>query len=269
MRRWVWQQEWLRINVSIGNRLNDKEIRDFNEEYGIVEVIDNNKVLYYANLGVAHASIVCPKCGHRPALCKEYGFFELSNFVYSDDHKAVATFFGQLIASGLEEEVHKLVVIYGEGMCGRTHLAQAICNKARETDQTNKSLCVSAEDFCNEVAEAERFDEVDKLVARYGEYKYLVIDDMDHLGGRYKSQNLLFRVLTIREILGENLTVLTTATKPAEWPEDEFVERLKFWAVRADSYRLNPIDAPQKIVRKPDWQCSCTKCHYRWKLFRY
>lgn len=246
--------------------MTEQEIKAFNEEYGIVEVVENSKVLYYEFLGSAHANIRCPKCGHSPAACREYSSYRLENFNYTEEHRRIANIIEHTVCCPLENQAHKYIYIYGEGVSGKTHLAQAICNQAREAFPKELSACINAVDFIKEIDEAKRFRATDRLVKKYAEYAYLIIDDIHKIANYKAAQNIWMRILMIRDYFGENITVFTSTNRISEWGEEAYEERLKQKLSYAEVYQLPCADIKRR-QRKPDWKCICRNCKHQWKLF--
>lgn len=246
--------------------MTEQEIKAFNEEYGIVEVVENGKVLYCEFLGSAHANIRCPRCGHSPAVCHDFSTYRFENFNYTEEHRRIANIFEQIIKTPLEDQAHRYIHIYGEGVCGKTHLAHAICNQARSAFSEQRSACVGAVDFVKEMNEARRFRAIDRLVKKYAEYTYLIIDDLQEIANHKVAQNVWMRILMIRDYFGENITVFASTNRISEWGEEAYEERLKQKLSYAEVYEL-PCAEIKRRQRKPDWKCTCRNCKYQWKLF--
>lgn len=84
--------------------------------------------------------------------------------------------------------------IYGSTGTGKTHLVQAVGNKLKENNPDIHIFYVSADKFSNDFITAIQNKQVDKLKERYRSYDVLIIDDIQFLSGRDKTQEELFHL---------------------------------------------------------------------------
>lgn len=84
--------------------------------------------------------------------------------------------------------------IYGSTGTGKTHLVQAVGNSLKEKNPDINIFYVSADKFSNDFVTAIQNKKVDQLKERYRSYDVLIIDDIQFLSGRDKTQEELFHL---------------------------------------------------------------------------
>lgn len=84
--------------------------------------------------------------------------------------------------------------IYGSTGTGKTHLVQAVGNTLKERNPEINIYYVSADKFSNDFINAIANKQVDNLKERYRTYDVLIIDDIQFLSGRDKTQEELFHL---------------------------------------------------------------------------
>lgn len=85
--------------------------------------------------------------------------------------------------------------IYGGTGLGKTHLLQALGNKVyKDHKGTKKIKYVTSEKFTNDVITSIRTKEMDNFKNRYKKIDVLIIDDVQFLGGKEKTQEELFHI---------------------------------------------------------------------------
>ncbi|OGD29942.1 hypothetical protein A3J02_03560 [Candidatus Azambacteria bacterium RIFCSPLOWO2_02_FULL_46_11] len=85
--------------------------------------------------------------------------------------------------------------IYGGTGLGKTHLLQALGNKVyKDHKGTKKIKYVTSEKFTNEVITSIRTKEMDNFKNKYRKIDVLIIDDIQFLGGKEKTQEELFHI---------------------------------------------------------------------------
>lgn len=138
------------------------------------------------------------------------------------------------------------VVLLGDSGTGKTHLligtGMAACHAGR------KVRYVTAAGLVNELVEAQDTKTLSRLVARYGRYDLLLVDELGYLHLDPRGAELLFQVLTERE---ERASIAVATNAPfSEWADTftdprlcaAIIDRLTFNALiiptGSDSYRL-------------------------------
>ena len=123
--------------------------------------------------------------------------------------------------------------IYGGAGLGKTHLLHAIGRTLIESNRA-RVVYTSSERFINEVISALRFDSMPELRKRYRSADVLLIDDIQLLGNKERTQEEFFH--TFNELHDhQKQIVVTSDTTPKQIPG--LVERLRSrfeWGLIAD-----------------------------------
>jgi chromosomal replication initiator protein len=118
--------------------------------------------------------------------------------------------------------------IYGGVGVGKTHLMQAIGHDVIKRGESGVLFC-TGEEFTNDLVEAIRFKNTEKVRAKYRKVKLLMIDDVQFIAGKPSVQEEFFH--TFNSILREGGQVVMTSDKtPAEIPKLEERLRSRFGA---------------------------------------
>lgn len=108
--------------------------------------------------------------------------------------------------------VYNPLFIYGGVGLGKTHLLQAVGNTVLERDQSKRILYVSSERFVNEFVEAIRERKTQRFRKQYRDVDVLIIDDIQFLAGKTKTQEELFH--TFNALHGQNKQVILSSDRP-------------------------------------------------------
>ena len=150
------------------------------------------------------------------------------------------------LADGGFIDASRPCVLLGDSGTGKTHLligtGMAACQAGRSVRY------VTAAGLVNELVEAQDAHQLSKIVARYGRYELLLVDELGYLHLDPRGAELLFQVLTERE---ERASVAVATNAPfSEWSNTftdarlcaAIIDRLTFNALiietGTDSYRL-------------------------------
>ena len=126
------------------------------------------------------------------------------------------------------------LVLYGDSGLGKTHLAQAIGIKTKELYQDKTVLYVSANKFQTQFTEAIRNNNKNDFLHFYQMIDVLIIDDIQELAGKEKTQNTFFHIFNHLHQSGKQL-ILTSDKAPIELKgmENRLLSRFK-WGLSAD-----------------------------------
>ena len=102
--------------------------------------------------------------------------------------------------------------IYGGVGLGKTHLLQAVGNAVIEKDSRKQILYVSSERFVNEFVEAIREQKTQQFRKHYRDVDVLIIDDVQFLAGKGKTQEELFH--TFNALYGQNRQIILSSDRP-------------------------------------------------------
>ena len=128
--------------------------------------------------------------------------------------------------------------IHGNVGLGKTHLLQAICHTVMRRDPSARVLYLSCEDFTNAFIHAIQNGGLDEFRALYRNVDVLVVDDIQFLAQKEKTQDEFFHTFnTLYD--GQRQIVISSDRPPIEIPtvEERLVSRFK-WGLVAE------IEAP-------------------------
>lgn len=87
--------------------------------------------------------------------------------------------------------------VYGNTGHGKTHLIQAIGNAVKAIDPTKKVFYFNSEKFVNDYVSSVQANKVDQFKEKYRKYDMLIMDDVQFLSGKEKTQEELFHLFNI------------------------------------------------------------------------
>jgi chromosomal replication initiator protein len=102
--------------------------------------------------------------------------------------------------------------VYGGVGTGKTHLLQAIGNEIMETNPSKKIIYVSSEKFTGDVISAISNNEMDELKSYYRKIDVLIIDDIQFLAGKEKTQEEFFH--TFNNLYENNKQIILSSDRP-------------------------------------------------------
>lgn len=165
-----------------------------------------------------------------PQLNPSYTF---ENFIEGDCNR-LARSAGLAVAGKPGGTAFNPLVIFGDVGLGKTHLAQAIGNEALVVDPNKTVLYVSSEKFTNQIIESIRNNAVNDFVNFYQLIDVLIVDDIQFLANKVKTQEIFFHIFNQLHQNGKQL-VLTSDRPPKDLDgmEERLISRFK-WGLSAD-----------------------------------
>lgn len=139
--------------------------------------------------------------------------------------------------------------IYGGVGLGKTHLLNAIGLHAVSLYQHMNVVYVSAEEFLNELVSSIRYDKMQKFREKYRSIDYLLIDDIQFIAGKGKTEEEFFHTFNTLHDSGKQI-VVTSDKFPKDIPNLEGRLRSRFeWGLIAD---IQPpeIETRMAIIEK-------------------
>ena len=111
-------------------------------------------------------------------------------------------------------QVYNPLFIYGGVGLGKTHLLQAIGNEITKTFPQKKVKYIPTEKFVSEVISAIRNRQTDPLKAKYQKIDVLIIDDVQFLAGKEKTQEEFF--YNFNSLYEKNKQIILSSDRPAK-----------------------------------------------------
>lgn len=137
------------------------------------------------------------------------------------------------VADGPGKQYNPLLLFGGAGL-GKTHLINAVGNEILSNNPGARVHYTSAESFTNELIQAVRFDGITRFQEKYRQVDCLLIDDIQFLAGRERTQEELFHTFNSLHDAGKQI-VLSSDKMPREIPGLEKRLRTRFeWGLMAD-----------------------------------
>lgn len=135
--------------------------------------------------------------------------------------------------------------IYGGVGLGKTHLLNAIGLHAISLYSRMNIVYVSAEEFLNELVNSIRYDKMPKFREKYRNIDYLLIDDIQFIAGKEKTEEEFFHTFNTLHDSGKQI-VVTSDKFPKDIPNLEGRLRSRFeWGLIAD---IQPPEIETRIA---------------------
>lgn len=163
-------------------------------------------------------------------LRKDYTF---PNFIEGDCNK-LARSAGLAIGQKPGSTAFNPLVIFGNVGLGKTHLAQAIGNEVLAHRPNKRVVYVSSEKFTNQIIESIKNNSVSDFVNFYQMMDVLIIDDIQFLANKVKTQEIFFHIFN--QLLQNDKQIVLTSDRPPnemEGMEKRLLSRFK-WGLTAD-----------------------------------
>lgn len=105
--------------------------------------------------------------------------------------------------------------IYGGAGLGKTHLLQAIGNKIKETDPSNKVFYLTSEKFATEFVNSIQNKDINSFKEKYRKYNLLIVDDIQFFANKLKIQEEFFHVFNT--LYERNNQIIFSSDKPPKY----------------------------------------------------
>ena len=195
------------------------------------------------NLNKAPSSIVGPKNSEWNANLNNRHSFD--NFFEGSSNKLARTV-GLAVADNPGKTFNPLFIHGGSGV-GKTHLCHAIGSQIQEKFPEKKVLYISSHLFQVQFTDATRNNTSNDFINFYQGVDVLIIDDIQELAGKEKTQNTYFHIFNHLHLLGKQI-ILTSDKAPVELQglEERLISRLK-WGMTAELTKPD-IELRKKIL---------------------
>lgn len=141
------------------------------------------------------------------------------------------------------------LVIYGDVGLGKTHLAQAVGNQVLSISEEKQVLYLTTEKFTSQVIQAIKNNNVDEFMNFYQMVDVLIIDDIQFLSNRPKTQEIFFNIFNQLHQSGKQI-ILTSDRSPKDLidVDERLISRFK-WGLVAD-LKTPDFDTRLRILDK-------------------
>jgi chromosomal replication initiator protein len=159
--------------------------------------------------------------------------YTFENFIEGDCNR-LARSAGMAVAKKPGGTAFNPLFLFGSVGLGKTHLAQAIGNGVASMHEDKNVLYVSCEKFTNQIIESIKNGSINDIVNFYQLIDVLVVDDIQFLANKQKTQEIFFHIFNQLHQSGKQL-ILTCDRPPKdlEGVEDRLISRFK-WGLSAD-----------------------------------
>jgi len=167
--------------------------------------------------------------------------YKFENFITGSSNKLA--FSAAQLVSEKPGEMYNPLFLYGPAGVGKTHLLWAISNFIHESQPDCKILYCTSEEFINTFLSAIRKGE--KFTDKYRRVDVLLIDDMQFIAGKEKTQEEFFHTFNALHQHNKQI-VLCSDRPPKEIPTLEERLRSRFeWGMVAD---IQPPDFETRVA---------------------
>jgi chromosomal replication initiator protein len=159
--------------------------------------------------------------------------YTFKNYIEGDCNR-LARSAGVAIARKPGSSAFNPLTIYSDVGLGKTHLAHAIGNEVKQLFPNKQVLYVPAEQFTNQFIDAMKSNTSNDFVNFYTQIDVLIVDDIQFLANKIKTQDIFFFIFNTLHQSGRQL-ILTCDRPPKDLVgiEDRLLSRFK-WGLSAD-----------------------------------
>ncbi len=159
--------------------------------------------------------------------------YDFDSYVEGDCNR-LARSAGYAVAMKPGNTAFNPLMLYGGVGLGKTHLVQAIGNEIRDNFDDKFVLYVSSEKFTSQFIEALKNNNVQKFTNFYLQVEVLIIDDIQFLSGKEKTQEIFFHIFNHLHQSGKQI-IMTSDCPPRDLHglTERLISRFK-WGLTAD-----------------------------------
>ncbi len=133
--------------------------------------------------------------------------------------------------------------IYSKTGLGKTHLLQAVGNKVKKEIKGKRVFYIQAQKFISEIISSIRNNKMEEFKYRYKDVDILIIDDIQFLSGKEKTQEEFFH--TFNELYEKNKQIILSSDRPPK-SISSLTDRLRS---RFEGGMIADIDYPDTETR--------------------
>lgn len=170
--------------------------------------------------------------------------YQFSNFIKGEGNQ-LARATALAISDNPGETSFNPFFVYGGVGLGKTHLIQAIGNKISEKFPDKRVLYVSTDEFTRKFVDAIQNNQANEFQNFYRSIDVLIIDDIQFLSGKEKTQDLFFHIFNTLHQTRKQI-VLSSDKPPKELKglDERLISRFK-WGLQAD---IQPPDFETRVA---------------------
>jgi chromosomal replication initiator protein len=170
--------------------------------------------------------------------------YQFSNFIKGEGNQ-LARATALAISDNPGETSFNPFFVYGGVGLGKTHLIQAIGNKIVSQFPDKRVLYISADDFTRKFVDAIQNHQANEFQNFYRTIDVLIIDDIQFLSGKEKTQDLFFHIFNSLHQSRKQI-VLSSDKPPKELKglDERLISRFK-WGLQAD---IQPPDFETRVA---------------------
>ncbi|MEN8252715.1 MAG: chromosomal replication initiator protein DnaA, partial [Patescibacteria group bacterium] len=131
--------------------------------------------------------------------------YTFDNFIVGE-HNELAKAACHAVCENLGK-IYNPLFIYGKVGLGKTHLLQSIGNYVRSKDGSKKIVYTTSEKFTTEFVDALKHSKADKFKEEYQKVDLLIIDDVQFLSGKEKTQEEFFHIFNALYNLNKQIVI--------------------------------------------------------------
>jgi chromosomal replication initiator protein len=159
--------------------------------------------------------------------------YRFENFVEGDCNR-LARSAGFAVAKKPGVTSFNPLMIYGGVGLGKTHLVQAIGNEISDKHPGKRVVYVASEKFTNHFIDALKNNNIQDFIAYYREVDVLILDDVQFLKDKEKTQEIFFHIFNHLHQSGKQIIMTSDrAPKDLQGLQERLVSRFK-WGLTAD-----------------------------------
>lgn len=187
----------------------------------------------------------------KPSVIKEQYFesnlnprYRFDNFIKGEGNQLARATAGAISDNPGETSFNPFFVYGGVGL-GKTHLIQAIGNRILEKFPDKKVIYLSTDSFTVEFVEAIQSNKVNEFQNFYRSIDVLIIDDIQFLTGKEKTQDLFFHIFnTLHQARKQIILSSDRPPKDLKGMDERLISRFK-WGLAAD---IQPPEFEMRIA---------------------
>lgn len=170
--------------------------------------------------------------------------YRFENFIKGEGNQLARATAGAISDNPGETSFNPFFVYGGVGL-GKTHLIQAIGNRILEKFPNKKVIYLSTDSFTVEFVEAIQSNRVNEFQNFYRNIDVLIIDDIQFLTGKEKTQDLFFHIFnTLHQARKQIILSSDRPPKELKGMDERLISRFK-WGLAAD---IQPPEYEMRIA---------------------